>query len=66
MPKKKTHNGAKKRFKITGTGKVLRQQTGMRHKFECKSSRKTRALSTGRRAVPGRRQEGARACSACS
>jgi large subunit ribosomal protein L35 len=45
MPKNKTHSGAKKRFKITGTGKVLRQQTGLRHRLEVKSSRETRALS---------------------
>jgi large subunit ribosomal protein L35 len=44
MPKNKTHSGAKKRFKITGTGKVLRQQTGLRHRLEVKSSRETRAL----------------------
>jgi len=44
MPKNKTHSGAKKRFKITGTGKILRQQTGLRHRLEVKSSRETRAL----------------------
>ena len=26
MPKKKTHSGTKKRFKVTGSGKLLRQQ----------------------------------------
>jgi large subunit ribosomal protein L35 len=31
MPKLKTKSGAKKRFKITGTGKVKYQQTGKRH-----------------------------------
>jgi len=45
MPKNKTHSGAKKRFKITGTGKVLRQQTGLRHRLEVKSSKETRALA---------------------
>ena len=44
MPKNKTHSGAKKRFKITGTGKVRRQQTGLRHRLEVKSSHETRAL----------------------
>jgi large subunit ribosomal protein L35 len=44
MPKNKTHSGAKKRFKITGTGKLLRQQTGLRHRLEVKSSKETRAL----------------------
>ncbi len=28
MPKNKTHSGAKKRFKVTGTGKILRLQAG--------------------------------------
>ena len=31
MPKLKTKSGAKKRFKITGTGKVKYQQAGKRH-----------------------------------
>ena len=28
MPKKKTHSGAKKRFKVTGSGKILREHAG--------------------------------------
>jgi len=31
MPKLKTKSGAKKRFKITGTGKVLSAMSGKRH-----------------------------------
>ena len=31
MPKLKTKSGAKKRFKVTATGKVLAQQAGKRH-----------------------------------
>ncbi|GGY36009.1 50S ribosomal protein L35 [Parvularcula lutaonensis] len=31
MPKMKTKSGAKKRFKITGTGKVMAAHTGKRH-----------------------------------
>ena len=45
MPKMKTHSGASKRFKVTGTGKLLRQKAGMRHNLEHKSSRLTRRLS---------------------
>ena len=26
MPKNKTHSGAKKRFRVTGTGKVMRER----------------------------------------
>jgi large subunit ribosomal protein L35 len=45
MPKQKTHSGAKKRFKITGTGKVMKQQAGMRHNLEVKSSDRKRRLN---------------------
>jgi large subunit ribosomal protein L35 len=31
MPKMKTKSGAKKRFRLTGTGKVRAQQAGKRH-----------------------------------
>ena len=31
MPKMKTKSGAKKRFKVTGTGKVMHAQRGKRH-----------------------------------
>jgi large subunit ribosomal protein L35 len=45
MPKNKTHSGAKKRVKVTGSGKLLAQRAGMRHNFEHKSSTLTRRLS---------------------
>ncbi len=31
MPKMKTHSGAKKRFRLTGSGKVKAGQAGKRH-----------------------------------
>ena len=31
MPKMKTHRAAAKRFKLTGTGKAKRAQSGIRH-----------------------------------
>lgn len=31
MPKMKTHSGAKKRIKVTGTGKIMRRQVGRGH-----------------------------------
>ena len=31
MPKMKTHSGAKKRIKVTGTGKLMRRQAGRGH-----------------------------------
>jgi large subunit ribosomal protein L35 len=42
--KKKTHRGAKKRFKITGTGKVVRHQSGKRHILTKKSRTRKRRL----------------------
>ena len=44
MPKMKTHRGAAKRFKITGSGKVMRQRAGRRHLLEHKPSTLTRRL----------------------
>ena len=31
MPKLKTHSGAKKRFRVTASGKVMHQTQGRRH-----------------------------------
>jgi large subunit ribosomal protein L35 len=45
MPKQKTHSGAKKRFKVTGSGKLLRERAGVRHYLERKPSKLTRRLS---------------------
>ncbi|WP_296195548.1 50S ribosomal protein L35 [uncultured Microbacterium sp.] len=45
MPKQKTHSGAKKRFKITGSGKILKQQAGLRHNLEGKPTKRTRRLT---------------------
>ncbi|MCI1676240.1 MAG: 50S ribosomal protein L35 [Ancrocorticia sp.] len=45
MPKNKTHSGAKKRFRVTGSGKIMREQANKRHLLEHKSSRRTRRLS---------------------
>ncbi|WP_019877016.1 50S ribosomal protein L35 [Sporichthya polymorpha] len=53
MPKVKTHSGASKRFKITGTGKVMRERANRRHLFEYKSSRRTRRLAMEAEMVPG-------------
>ena len=46
MPKNKTHSGAKKRFRTTGSGKIMREQAGARHLLGHKSSRKNRRLAT--------------------
>jgi large subunit ribosomal protein L35 len=44
MPKTKTHSGASKRFRRTGTGKIVRQKAGRRHLLEHKPSTRTRRL----------------------
>ncbi|MGD0219243.1 MAG: 50S ribosomal protein L35 [Acidimicrobiales bacterium] len=44
MPKMKTDRGAAARFKITGTGKVMRRRPFRSHLLEKKSSRQTRRL----------------------
>jgi large subunit ribosomal protein L35 len=49
MPKMKTHSGAKKRFKVTGTGKVRGRHPFTSHILEKKSPKRKRAL--GRAAV---------------
>ena len=53
MPKMKTHRGAAKRFKITGTGKVMRRKAGMNHILEKKPSKVTRRLNRKAIAAPG-------------
>ena len=45
MPKMKTHSGAKKRFRITGTGKVMREQAGGRHLLARKPSKEMRSIA---------------------
>jgi large subunit ribosomal protein L35 len=44
MPKMKTHSGAKKRFKVTGSGKLMHRRAGRNHLLEHKSSTRTRRL----------------------
>jgi len=44
MPKIKTKSGAKKRFKITGTGKVLYAQRGKRHGMIKRTNKQIRQL----------------------
>ncbi|CCI83460.1 50S ribosomal protein L35 [Corynebacterium otitidis] len=42
--KQKTHKGAAKRFKKTGSGKLRRDQANKRHLLEHKPSKRTRRL----------------------
>jgi len=44
MPKMKTHRGAAKRFKVTGTGKILRRKAFHNHILEKKTSTRKRRM----------------------
>jgi len=44
MPKNKTHSGASKRFRITGSGKIMHRRANRNHMLEHKSSERTRRL----------------------
>ena len=44
MPKMKTKSGAKKRFKVTATGKVLHAQSGKRHGMIKRTNKQIRNL----------------------
>jgi large subunit ribosomal protein L35 len=44
MPKMKTHRGAAKRIKVTGTGKLRRRHAYLNHILEKKPSKRTRRL----------------------
>ena len=42
MPKQKTHSAAKKRFKLTAGGKLLRRRAMQSHNLEKKSAKRKR------------------------
>ncbi|WP_127782609.1 50S ribosomal protein L35 [Rhodococcus sp. X156] len=44
MPKMKTHKGTAKRIKVTGAGKLMREQANRRHLLEHKPTKRTRRL----------------------
>lgn len=44
MPKIKTHSASKKRFKLTGTGKVKRAKAGKSHILTKKTTKRKRNL----------------------
>ena len=45
MPKQKSHSGSKKRFDITGTGRVKRAQSGKKDRKRKRSLRQTAFVS---------------------
>lgn len=44
MPKMKSHSGAKKRFKVTGSGKIKRNRANKSHILTKKARKRTRKL----------------------
>ena len=53
MPKLKTHRGAAKRFKKTGTGKIMRHHASARHILTSKTRKRKRKLRKGTQVSPG-------------
>ena len=45
MPKQKTNKAAKKRFKVSGGGKLLRRHAMKSHNLEKKSAKRKRAFN---------------------
>ena len=52
MPKQKTHSGAKKRFKVTGAGKLIRRHAMKSHLLEKKSSKRKRSFRKDQPVAP--------------
>jgi large subunit ribosomal protein L35 len=44
MPKMKTHKASKKRFRVTGNGKLKRTQAGKKHLLSHKTGKRKRHL----------------------
>ena len=44
MPKQKTNSAAKKRFKVTGAGRILRRHAMKSHNLEKKSAKRRRGF----------------------
>jgi large subunit ribosomal protein L35 len=55
MPKMKTHRGAAKRFRLTGSGKIMRRKAFKNHILEKKSPARKRRLGRESEVVNGDR-----------
>jgi large subunit ribosomal protein L35 len=53
MPKMKVHSGSKKRFRVTGSGKIMRRRANRNHLLEHKPSTRTRRLDNEVVLAPG-------------
>ena len=57
MPKTKTHSGAKKRFKVTGSGNLLRRRAMKSHLLGKKSQKRKRGFRKDTAVAPADRRE---------
>ncbi|MGB6770574.1 MAG: 50S ribosomal protein L35 [Candidatus Dormiibacterota bacterium] len=53
MPKIRTHKGTQKRFRLSGTGKLLRRGAFQSHMLEHKSAKRKRGYAQMHEVVPG-------------
>lgn len=53
LPKLKSHRGAAKRFKKTGTGKIVRHHASARHILTSKTRKRKRKLRKATEISPG-------------
>ena len=53
MPKQKTNSAARKRFKVTGSGKLLRRRAMQSHNLEKKSPKRKRSFAAEPAVHPG-------------
>lgn len=52
MPKMKTHRGAAKRFRVTGSGKLMRKKAYNGHLFTVKNAKRKRHLERETEVAP--------------
>ena len=57
MAKQKSHSGAKKRFRVTGSGKIMRERARNVHKFQERSKQQAARLGND---VPAAKADEAR------
>jgi large subunit ribosomal protein L35 len=57
MPKMKTRRSAAKRFKVTGSGRILRRRGFRAHLLEKKPSKRTRRLARRSEVTGGQRKQ---------
>ena len=60
MPKQKTKSSAKKRFKVTGSGKILRRNAMKSHNLEKKSAKRKRDFARDADIAPADKREARR------